>query len=718
MSLRAKEAFKTALAMTLAYGIALSQGWDKPMWAGFAVAFVSLGTVGQSIDKATLRMVGTLAAALVSFVLLGCFAQDRWAFLLALSAWVGYCTYQLGSSRYPYAWQATAFVTVIVSLEAGSDATHAFRVAILRIQETGLGVLVYSLVSLLVWPVNAGPKMQSAAVALVEAEKELFEACVDLMRGGDAAATRTLRASVRQQQSTWKQLLAAAITDSIEVAEQEAAWQAFAQRIDSLTDAVERCCDAVFGHVALDVETHLPSLRAFEEEIARRFDAISRMLGSEPVEHAPSGAPLSLADATGKNGNHFQRAALTAATTQLAEIESLTHELHATATAIRDAAELAPEAEQPKANPMLPQDPERLLAVARVVLVMWLSFFALIYVPDIPGGVGVAVFGGSLGIAAATLPQVSMFKLIVPALAGVAFAGSVYFFIMPHLSGFAALGAVIFGVTFAVCYLFAAPQQSLGRTLGLAMFATITSISNEQSYSFLSVAYTALMVPLAVSIIAVSSYVPVYLRPDRRILRLLARLFRSSAYVTRAIAGEPSRRPQALGSRRGAFHAYELATIPEKVETWKPSVDTRALPGTSVDAIQELADSIAFLSRAVTTLLERAYLPVSSAVENALGEELRAWHTALQDALGKLAEDPTAGRAEGARQRLATMTTRLEGQVQDALDAGGRGSLDREDEERLYLILAAYRSVSEALVDYVEKAATIDWTPWREERFA
>jgi hypothetical protein len=64
------------------------------------------------------------------------------------------------------------------------------------------------------------------------------------------------------------------------------------------------------------------------------------------------------------------------------------------------------------------------------------------------------------------------------------------------------------------------------------------------------------------------------------------------------------------------------------------------------------------------------------------------------------------------------MTTRLEAEVRDALDTGERGSLDREDEERLYLILAAYRSVSEALVDYVETAATIEWTPWREERFA
>jgi len=41
---KAKESVKTALAMTIVYGIALSQGWNSPLWAGFAVIFVSLPT--------------------------------------------------------------------------------------------------------------------------------------------------------------------------------------------------------------------------------------------------------------------------------------------------------------------------------------------------------------------------------------------------------------------------------------------------------------------------------------------------------------------------------------------------------------------------------------------------------------------------------------------------------------------------------------------------
>ena len=44
LSDRAKAATKTALAMMLAYGIALSMNWDNPYWAGFAVAFCSLST--------------------------------------------------------------------------------------------------------------------------------------------------------------------------------------------------------------------------------------------------------------------------------------------------------------------------------------------------------------------------------------------------------------------------------------------------------------------------------------------------------------------------------------------------------------------------------------------------------------------------------------------------------------------------------------------------
>ncbi len=63
-----------------------------PVWAGFAVAFISLSTVGQSLNKGALRMLGTLVAFVVSLTIIALFAQERGWFMVALSAWVGYCT--------------------------------------------------------------------------------------------------------------------------------------------------------------------------------------------------------------------------------------------------------------------------------------------------------------------------------------------------------------------------------------------------------------------------------------------------------------------------------------------------------------------------------------------------------------------------------------------------------------------------------------------------
>jgi uncharacterized membrane protein YccC len=74
---RVREAIKTALAMTIVYGIALSMDWDKPMWAALAVAFISLETVGQSLNNGVLGMLGTLLAAAVSLTLVAVFPQER-----------------------------------------------------------------------------------------------------------------------------------------------------------------------------------------------------------------------------------------------------------------------------------------------------------------------------------------------------------------------------------------------------------------------------------------------------------------------------------------------------------------------------------------------------------------------------------------------------------------------------------------------------------------
>ncbi len=112
---RVKESIKTSLAITIAYGIALSMDWDRPYWAGFAVAFISLSTIGQSLNKG-LHMLGTLLALTMSLLIIGLFVQDRWWFMMALSGWIGFCTYRMGVSRHSYFWFLAGFASATRAL--------------------------------------------------------------------------------------------------------------------------------------------------------------------------------------------------------------------------------------------------------------------------------------------------------------------------------------------------------------------------------------------------------------------------------------------------------------------------------------------------------------------------------------------------------------------------------------------------------------------------
>src|SRR5215471_20349714 len=95
LSDRVKAAIKTALAMVLAYGVALSMDWHNAHWAGFAVAFCSLSTVGESLNKGLLRLSGTLVGGLGALALIALFPQERWLFLICMSALTGLCIFMM-----------------------------------------------------------------------------------------------------------------------------------------------------------------------------------------------------------------------------------------------------------------------------------------------------------------------------------------------------------------------------------------------------------------------------------------------------------------------------------------------------------------------------------------------------------------------------------------------------------------------------------------------
>jgi uncharacterized membrane protein YccC len=186
---RAREGIKTALAMTLTYGIALALNWERPIWAAIAVAVISLATVGQSLNKGVQRLLGTLLGAVVSLTLLALFPQDRWGFMAALTTFVGFCAYMMNGSKHQYFWNVGGLVTLIIAMGSIPTTDNAFQLAVLRTQETGLGILVYTLVTVLLWPVSSRAMLDDAVRQVAAAGRRIYTDDYRLMTDAETAET-------------------------------------------------------------------------------------------------------------------------------------------------------------------------------------------------------------------------------------------------------------------------------------------------------------------------------------------------------------------------------------------------------------------------------------------------------------------------------------------------------------------------------------------------
>jgi uncharacterized membrane protein YccC len=718
LSDRFKYSFKVALAMVIAYGVALSMNWEKPMWAGFAVAFISLATVGQSLNKGVMRMLGTLVGAVFALALIALFPQERWWFMIGLSAFVGLCTYLIGGSERQYVWNVAGFVSVIICMESAQAAGQAFDIAVLRTLETGLGILSYTLVTVLLWPASAADDLDTPGRRLVSTQHALYLRYLELLAGDEAAEdTHALRMQGLQQFNQFSQALAGARASSYAVWEARREWARFHASLRQVGETLERWRESFSEVRDLDLKLLMSDLQDFAEELDARFAQIERMLEGQAPERFPKPLKLPLnMDAVGPL-SHFEKAALAVSRAQLRRLESLTRALFDTLADIKD---LVPsrrnEAELVTPTTAAGLDVERLGAAVRVMAGLWIAYLLWLYL-EVPGGVGVVILSGSLGMALATNAQIPMHLVFKPLAVSFVFASILYMFLMPQLSSFAELGFLIFAVTFAICFLFYAPQHMLGRVAGLVMFLMIAGISNQQSYNFLSLANTALMFPVVFAALALAAHIPASSKPERAFLRLLRRFLRSCAYMTTTPVRDPGRTPRRLDRWRQVFHARQIATLPQRLVLWARAVDRRRLPGSTADQLQSLTVDIQGLSYGMQEILEARAANRSALIAQVLSREIDTWRAGLQQVFGTLASDPATVDHEGFRAQLDAKLERLEERLEKELDKAELAGVSTAQAEESYRLLGAHRRLSEAVINLSQRVGVIDWPRLRESRF-
>jgi uncharacterized membrane protein YccC len=293
-----------------------------------AVAMISLSTAGQSLNKGAMRMLGTLVGLVAALTFLALFSQDRWLFMVTVSLYTGFCTYMLTGKKLVYFWFVSAFVCILVSIQGGADSQNAFYTALTRAQETGLGILVYSLVSVFLWPQSSAIQLNDVSRKLFTAQMQLYRTYCGLMAGESAGEDdRGLRLQEIQLLTQFGQILNGAQTDTYEVWEVRHQWQQFKEQTTVLMEILKRWRESLAGIRELNLAGLLPNLKPVCLEIDQRLAQIERMLnGKDPIQ-VPGQVQLIVDKELENDLDHFQKAAVAVTKAQIDHLQDISRSL-------------------------------------------------------------------------------------------------------------------------------------------------------------------------------------------------------------------------------------------------------------------------------------------------------------------------------------------------------------------------------------------------------
>jgi uncharacterized membrane protein YccC len=186
-------ALKTFAASILALVIALAMDLPRPYWAMATVYITSQPLAGATSSKAVFRVMGTLAGATMTVVLVPNLIDAPELLCLAIALWVGLCLYLslLDGTPRGYGFMLAGYTVALIGFPSVSEPGAIFDTAVARLEEISLGIICASLVSTIVFPRSVAPAVAHRVDRWLSDARDLSR--VVLLRDGNSEAHRGRR---------------------------------------------------------------------------------------------------------------------------------------------------------------------------------------------------------------------------------------------------------------------------------------------------------------------------------------------------------------------------------------------------------------------------------------------------------------------------------------------------------------------------------------------
>ena len=714
-----KEAIKAGLAFALVYGIALEINWLSPSWAGWSVAAIAGTSRGESLQKGLLRIWGTLLACVMGIAIISAGAQNRWLFMLLTAGWLFFSSYNmLASKERSYFWFCAAYVALVITA-AGPSSAGGFYIAVYRTIETIMGIVVYTLISVFLWPRTNMGAIKKALSALLDTQTKLFKGVYKVINGKNQLDhLKELVRMLVNQSVLFNKSITSEGSENVKIQD----LKPMLDQYESLNISLQKSLDRLFGGMEdlsrMDLPENQSDIDNYFKEINLRFTGMSNLLANPQASIAMQDVKLRVDSIAPLPVSHFDRAAVAIIITELYNIETISREMADAAMNIAETnlgsqrTSFKEVKSQKKPGFRFPVfDIENLKGSFYVALVIIVGFLIWFYANP-PGHATWYILGGVFALIFAAAQQVRTVKLVVPFVVAMFLISLIYVFILPNLTMFYQLGIILFVCMFVIQYFLSGPAIVV-YTITLIQLLVI---NNPQTYDPSALVNSFVFIPMLMLYLFGMSYLINSPRPEKKFLRLMSRFFKSAKYlISEQSQGNTDTESSFIQKYKTAFYQHELVSLPAKIKAWGKSIDKKQFPNTDDQQIDEIVNTLQVMVVRMETLIDANSNSHGSSVTQ-LNDTIMVW----RQRLGKTFDSWDNLTKKKIKSNAAELVLKMMDELEEKLkviEAKNKNRINEEEGIQFYHLLGGYRGVTDATLSFVKVADQLDWKQWKEERF-
>ncbi|MEM9242938.1 MAG: FUSC family protein [Pseudomonadota bacterium] len=191
-------ALRAALACVFAVFLALWLQAEQPFWSAISSLIVMQPFVGNAIDKALHRFIGTVIGASLGLLLASLFIQQHLMMYLAIF-FVAFIGIYIGSiaKKHSYSWLLGYGTALIITFQGLANPTpdNFIHIAFFRAFEVSIGIFAGVIVNYTVFPQRAMTLLKQDIVSLTQSLDQLFQDFCQYIQDSDSPRAKQAFAS-------------------------------------------------------------------------------------------------------------------------------------------------------------------------------------------------------------------------------------------------------------------------------------------------------------------------------------------------------------------------------------------------------------------------------------------------------------------------------------------------------------------------------------------